>query len=112
MKRLHIFFNTEKQNIYQFAIIVFVIWVIYQLPYLNVFFSLQVVTCIAYIIAIFMFRISPRVTIILGLFFLCLSIPWVLIGSREYIEPLGEISFYILSVGFIQQAWKIRQGRE
>lgn len=103
---------SNERKLYQFSLILLFLVFAYQLPFLNIIFSPLILFLIVYYAATFVFHFSLRTTIIMALLFLCVSIPWILVGSRQHAEPIGEAVFAMLLVGFIQEATRLRKEKK
>jgi hypothetical protein len=83
-----------------------------ELPYINLFLKLDHILVFLCIFSIYLFEISSRMSIFISIFFLILSLPWLLTGSRVAVETFGIIAFFILFLGILREALALRKENE
>jgi len=97
----------DKKNISIFILTIIIIFIVSTLPYINIFIPSSIVALSLYLSCLYFFRLTYKTTLIVALVVMVLSIPWILIGSRIKVEWVGEVSFYLLVVAVLQEAWKL-----
>lgn len=105
------FFSLRPQlqnKLYIFSGLIFLLWLLMQILYVSLFLSPTILIFLSYLAALFTFRISPKITVAVGLFVILCSFPWILVGSRMHAEPFGVAGFLLLCIAFLQEAWKMR----
>lgn len=109
MEKIKNTFSKQQNRIIHFLLIMTALIYLSYMPYVNVVFNLNISLVLSYLVFMFFFRPSPKVTFTVGIILIFITIPWLLVGSRVRVEGYGEVSFYLFVVAIIQAILKARK---
>src|SRR3989344_9465875 len=79
-----------------------------NIPYLNIFIPEAWYYILILVAFVLIFNFSTNILEYFSIALLVISIPWVILGSRVAVEPLGVFSFICLCIAAIKEALSIR----
>lgn len=109
MEKIKKTFNKHQNRIIHFLLIMAVLMYLSYMPYANVVFNLKISLVLSYLVFMYFFQPSSRITFIVGIILIVIALPWLLVGSRIRVEDFGEVSFYLFAVATIQAILKARK---
>lgn len=76
------------------------------LPYFNIFFFPEGSIVLFIILSVYVLRLNEKIVFYFALFLLILVSILLMLKNNQQAEKIGNIAFFILIVGFIQNFWK------
>lgn len=109
MEKIKKTFNKYQNRIIHFLLIMAALMYLSYVPYANVVFNLKISFVLSYLVFMYFFRSPPKVTFIVGITLIIVTLPWLSVGSRIRVEDYGEVSFYLFVVATIQAILRARK---
>lgn len=92
----------NRHKLFAFVVLTLILTVISRVPYLNLFFSKQLLAFFVVVLAIFIFNLSDKKIIILALIIVLLAAPPLLLKRFEVAESLGNFAYGIFIFGVLK----------
>ena len=103
------YLEKNKTKIIYFCLVILFTSFSTLLPYINLVFTRFMVLIINYLLFVYLFKISSKINIIVGILALLLSLPWLIVGDRMQVENLGTFAFITLCIAVFQESIKFRK---